>query len=173
MPRRNGIGSHTLPQQGRTDDWITPPHVLKALGEFDLDPCQSLTQPWPCAARGYTIRDDGLRRRWSGCCFVNSPYSRVQPFMERLAEHRNGIGLLFGRTETKMFREHIWEEADAILFLAGRLTFYLPDGTRGKGNSGGPSVLVAYGDKAVRKLRKCLLPGALVTDWEFRTTEGS
>lgn len=67
-----------------------------------------------------------------------------------------------------MFREHIWQEADAILFLAGRLTFYKPDGTRGAGNSGGPSVLVAYGDENVACLQQCGLPGALVTGWEFR-----
>lgn len=167
--KRSGIGSHTLPGRGRTNDWITPRFILKALGRFDLDPCQSLTQPWPCAKRGYTIVDDGLKQDWLGRCFVNPPYgNEAWPFMERLAEHRNGIGLLFGRTETQMFCNHIWQEADGILFLAGRLTFYKPDGTKGAGNSGGPSVLIAYGKQNVEALRTCGLPGALVTGWEFR-----
>jgi hypothetical protein len=168
MPGK-GIGGHTLPNRGRTNDWITPRYVIEALGRFDLDPCQSLTQPWPCARRGYTVVEDGLLQEWYGRCYVNPPYGdEAWPFMERLAKHRNGIGLLFGRTETQMFSKHIWFEADAILFLAGRLTFYRPDGTKAKGNSGGPSVLVAYGGANVDALRKCGLPGALVTGWKVQ-----
>lgn len=170
MVRKSGIGSHTLPGRGQTNDWITPKWLLERLGQFDVDPCQSLTQPWPCAERGYTIVDDGLAQKWlrRERMFVNPPYGEeAWPFMERLAQQRNGIGLLFGRTETKMFSAHIWQEADAILFLAGRLTFFKPDGTKGKGNSGGPSVLVAYGKHNANCLKTCGLPGAFVTGWEF------
>jgi hypothetical protein len=167
-----GIGGHHRGFRGRSNDWITPRYVLQALGRFDLDPCQSLTQPWPCATRGYTVVDDGLLQKWQGRCYVNPPYGdEAWPFLERLAKHRDGIGLLFGRTETRMFREHIWQQADAILFLAGRLTFYRPDGTKGTGNSGGPSVLVAYGRENVECLRRCGLPGALVTGWSVQNIE--
>lgn len=163
-----GIGGHHNPIAD-SHDWITPRHVLDALGRFDLDPCQSLTQPWRCAERGFTIVDDGLKQEWLGRCYVNPPYGKfAMPFLERLASHRNGIGLLFGRTETDMFRSHIWAQADAILFLYGRLTFHKPDGTKAKGNSGGPSVLIAYGQQNVQSLRDCGLPGALVTKWELQ-----
>lgn len=201
MPRKSGIGSHTLPGHGDTDDWITPKYIIDELGPFDLDPCQSLTQPWPCAKKGYTITDDGLSKTWNGFVYVNSPYSNAEPFMQRLAEHKNGIGLLFGRTETAMFRSHIWQEADAVLFVAGRLHFHYPDPSdpqhcslhghvwsgrpespkkiwcrycgMAKGNSGGPSCIVAYGNHAVRRLQdrvrnpNCRIRGALVTDWKF------
>lgn len=30
--KRAGIGSHTLPNRGATNDWITPPHIIEALG---------------------------------------------------------------------------------------------------------------------------------------------
>lgn len=202
MVKRTGIGSHTLPNQGATDDWITPKYLIDDLGPFDLDPCQSLTQPWPCANKGYTIHDDGLSKSWANqFVFVNSPYSRIQPFMARLAEQRYGIGLLFGRTETKMFIDHIWEEATAILFVAGRLHFHYPDPQnpqhchrggehvwtgrpehpkklwccmcgQAKGNSGGPSAFVAYGDRALQRLQQSSVPGALVTQWEFRRHKG-
>lgn len=163
-----GIGSHHSPQAA-THDWITPRELLRTLGDFDLDPCQSMTQPWPCAARGYTVVDDGLQQQWLGRCFVNPPYGKFSlPFMQRLASHGNGIGLLFGRTETELFRSHIWQQADAILFLHGRLTFYKPDGTKAKGNSGGPSVLIAYGKQNVEALRRCNLQGTLVTSWEIQ-----
>lgn len=169
-----GIGGHHRAFRGRSNDWITPRYVLQALGQFDLDPCESLTQPWPCAKRGYTIVDDGLSQEWlkRERVYCNPPYgNEAWPFMERLAQHRNGVGLLFGRTETQMFCQHIWHEADAILFLAGRLTFYLPNGQKAKGNSGGPSVLVAYGKQNVECLRRCGLPGALVTKWQIQNME--
>lgn len=163
---RKGINGHHSPLAA-THDWISPRELLAALGPFDLDPCQSLTQPWLCAKRGYTITDDGLTKRWKGRCYVNPPYGKFAlPFMMKLAEHGNGIGLLFGRTETEMFRTHIWQCADAILFLHGRLTFYRPDGTKAKGNSGGPSVLIAYGKDNVEALQQCKLAGSLVHNWQ-------
>ncbi len=165
--RGRGIGGHTLPNKGQTNDWITPKSLLQKLDKFDLDPCQSLTQPWPCAARGYTINDNGLALPWSGRVFCNPPYGdECWPFLEKLAIHGNGIALVFARTETKFFQLHVWDKADAILFIDGRLTFYMPDGTKGKGNSGGPSVLIAYGKENVEFLRKSKVAGALVADWE-------
>jgi hypothetical protein len=164
-----GIGGHTRPRKGHTNDWITPPHILDALGEFDLDPCECLPQPWPCASRGFTIEDDGLSKDWDGRVYCNPPYGEeAWPFLERMADHGNGISLIFARTETKLFQRHVWNEADGILFLAGRLHFHYPDGTRARGNSGGPSILIGYGEENVDVLRSCGLPGALVTGWELQ-----
>ena len=125
-----GIGGHTLPTRGRTDDWITPKFIIDRLGPFDLDPCQSLTQPWPCAAKGYTVKDDGLKQRWGKTSRVwcNSPYGpEAGPFLDRMAKQRSGISLIFARTETKMFQDSVWQHAHAILFLLGRLHFHYPD----------------------------------------------
>jgi hypothetical protein len=49
---------------GGTDDWITPPGIIEALGPFDLDPCASVGQPWPCATNlpGHLICMHGDRR---------------------------------------------------------------------------------------------------------------
>lgn len=169
MRPSKGIGGHHRGHHGRTNDWITPLPIINALGRFDLDPCQCLQQPWPCAAEGFTVIDNGPAKEWFGRVYCNPPYGdEAWPFLDRLASHRNGIGLLFGRTETQMFRRHIWQQADAILFLAGRLTFFLPDGSKAKGNSGGPSVLVAYGGANVDALRRSGLPGSLVQTWSVQ-----
>lgn len=169
MPHSKGIGGHALPNQGRTNDWITPRYILDALGVFDLDPCECLQQPWPCAKRGYTIKDDGLSHRWAGRVYCNPPYGdEAWPFLERMGQHGDGVSLVFARTETKMFQQHVWQHASAILFLAGRLHFHYPDGRRAKGNSGGPSILIAYGSENVEALRNCRLPGALVTSWQLQ-----
>ena len=43
--------------------------------------------------------------------------------------------MIFARTETAMFFEHVSAKADGVLFLEGRLHFYQVDGTRAKGNA--------------------------------------
>ncbi len=144
-PKRKGIGSHTLPGKGATDSWITPKNIIDALGPFDLDPCSCDPQPWGCAKRCYTIADDGLSKTWYGRVWMNPPYSNCAAWLKRMAQHNEGTALIFARTETKMFFDFVWGKATAVLFLRGRLYFHHPDGTKAKGNAGGPSVLVAYG----------------------------
>lgn len=155
-----GIGSHTLPNRGATDSWITPRHVIDALGAFDLDPCACDPQPWPCASRYFTEAVDGLSQPWHGRVWLNPPYGRqTGVWLQRLADHGTGTALIFARTETAMFVEQVWQRATAVLFLHGRLTFCHPDGTPGKANSGGPSVLVAYGEADAEWLRLAELKG--------------
>jgi hypothetical protein len=71
------------------------------------------------------------------------------------------VVLIFARTETKAFFDYVWDKADAILFLKGRLKFYSIDGKEG-GPAGSPSVLIAYGEAEVETLRNCGLEGKLV-----------
>ena len=149
------VSAHESPIR-KSDDWITPQHILQALGApFDMDPCMSVTQPWPTATMGYTIVDNGLEKDWRGEVWLNPPYSNAKPWIAKLARHNHGIALIFARTETVLWFEHIWPKAAAILFLRGRLYFHRPDGSRavspnGSGNAGAPSVLVAYGKSAAR-----------------------
>ena len=139
-----------------------PPHVLKALGEFDLDPCSSLGRPWDTAKHHFTIEDDGLAQEWFGRVWCNPPYGPgMAPFLKKVVEHGNAIVLIFARTETKAFFEYVWDKADAILFLKGRLKFHTPDGGVG-GTAGSPSVLIAYGDENVKALETCGLDGKLI-----------
>ena len=39
------LSSHQRPHRGATDVWLTPPHMIAALGPFDLDPCAAVDQP--------------------------------------------------------------------------------------------------------------------------------
>lgn len=156
-----GIGGHN-----RTDckeDWLTPPEILAALGRFDLDPCSPLPRPWDTAVRHYTVADNGLAQPWEGRVWLNPPYgTQTGQWMQRLANHGNGIALIFARTETGIFFPWVWEHADAILFLKGRLTFYTKAGERAPHNGGAPSVLIAYGQNNAETLRTCGLEGRLV-----------
>lgn len=126
------------------DEWLTPPEIIKALGPFDLDPCAPVNRPWDMASRHYTVQDNGLTQPWYGRVWLNPPYGRETfTWMERLAEHGNGIALIFARTETKGFHEQIWRKAKAVFFFEGRLKFHYVDGRQG-GTANAPSCLVAY-----------------------------
>lgn len=126
------IGSHHSAAPGSTT-WLTPPHILDALGgwqSFDLDPCAApLPRPWP-TAKAMNAREDanGLMIRWTGRVWLNPPYTtgEVDQWLARMAEHGSGVSLLFARTETETFHRRIWEQASGLLFLEGRLHFHIP-----------------------------------------------
>jgi hypothetical protein len=51
------------PVEGNTNDWLTPPKLLKKLGTFDLDPCGCPGMPWSTATTIYfPPEQDGLNR---------------------------------------------------------------------------------------------------------------
>lgn len=126
-----------------------PPHIVQAMGVFDLDPCSPVNRPWDTAAQHLTIEDDGLSAVWpqEARIWLNSPYgTQCSAWMKKMAKHGNGIALTFARTETKMFFESVWSKAQAVLFIHGRLQFYHVTGEKG-GSAGAPSVLIAYGEE--------------------------
>ena len=143
--------------------WLTPPHILAALGRFDVDPCACMApRPWSTADRHFTREDDGMSRPWYGRVWLNPPYGPpnvIAPWMRRMAEHQFGTALIFARTDTAMFHQFVFGAASAVLFLRGRLFFCRPDGVPAKANSGAPSALVAYGDADAAILEHCHLPG--------------
>ena len=158
------------PNAGQTNDWLTPVALLQRLGTFDLDPCGCPGMPWPTALTTYFLPEhDGLIEPWHGRVFCNPPYGpNVGDWARRMAEHQNGIMLIFARTETTTWQQDIFSFADATLFLAGRVRFYLPTGERGKSGTA-PSVLLAYGQSNVDALRNAGIAGALCAKAEMLT----
>lgn len=156
------IGGHQSAAM-KNDEWLTPPEILSALGAFDLDPCAPVTRPWEMAAQHYTVLDDGLSKPWFGRVLLNPPYGlEAAKWLERLSSHQNGTALIFARTETEMFFDHVWGSARALLFIKGRLHFHYVDGQRAKANSGAPSVLVAYGEENAYSLWQSGIKGRMV-----------
>ena len=159
----NGIGGHTKPNKGENDTWLTPRQLLYAVGSFDLDPCAAPTpRPWPTAQRHIELPEDGLADPWQGRVWLNPPYSTAASWLEKMAFHRNGTALIFARTETEMWQKWVWPFADSVLFIAGRLYFCFPDGSRAPGNAGGPSALIAYTPEDTEILRGSGIAGSLV-----------
>ena len=157
------LGSHQR-TVGESQNWITPRWILDALGRFDLDPAAADPRPWDCAKVSFST--GGLDRPWAGRVFLNPPFDRyiVGRWISKLAEHGNGVALLHVRTEAAWF-EPVWRHASALLFLADRLYFHHPDGTRASANSGAPACLVAFGSDNAEILRTCRIPGYLLETW--------
>lgn len=163
-----GIGGHHSPRS-KTDEWLTPPSILSALGgwqSFGLDPCAPIARPWPTARHHYTVEDNGLLLSWRGFgrIWLNPPYSTeaLRCWLARMAAHDHGTALIFARTETATFFDHVWASAAAVLFVKGRLNFHYVDGRRADKNSGAPSVLVAYGMDDADILAGCSIAGQFV-----------
>lgn len=182
-----------------TVEYITPPEITDVLGPFGTDPCSPQGRPWDTAKIHYTKADDGLQQLWYDRVWLNPPYGSYEimaPWLSRLSGHGNGIALLFARTETNLYFDYVWNTADSILFMKGRLTFYIHYPTRLmycqamilhnrgvvkrfqkeaeflqeqilKGNiwgpamsdSGGATVLIAYGDENVGRLEDSGIDG--------------
>jgi hypothetical protein len=159
-PDRVAYGGHENSRAG-TVVWLTPPHIIDALGPFDLDPCGATG--WTTAKRHILLPQDGLRTPWEGRVWLNPPYSsEAWRWLNRLADHGHGTALIFARTETDGFFRTVWQRATALLFLHGRLTFHHANGKPAKATAGAPSVLVAYGETDAKRLQICGLNGTFV-----------
>ena len=150
--------------------WLTPPHIIQALGPFDLDPCCPPTMPWRTATRMVCRPDDGLAVDWTGQrVWCNPPYGReAVPFLRKMAENKTGGGgilLYFSRTDSSMWHDLIFPNAWGILFLRGRIKFCRPDGTPAN-TACAPSALVAYSERDFARLRDAGLAGAFLRVYE-------
>ena len=144
------------------DEWLTPPEIIKSLGEFDLDPCSPIERPWDTAKHHFNINDNWLTKEWFGRVWCNPPYGKYTTlFLKKAANHGNCIALTFARTETNMFFDNVWYNANAVLFIKGRLKFYHVTGKQGD-SAGAPSVLIAYGKENAEILSNSTIRGKYI-----------
>lgn len=165
------MGFNTLPTLATKDEWLTPPELIKALGEFDLDPCapHRSKRPWPTAKQHFSGMcwqsggEDvcGLREPWHGRVWLNPPYGKETfIWLEKLSKHRNGVALIFARTDTKGFHREIFAKAHSVFFLAGRIRFYHVTGEIGD-TPNAASCLVSYSPEDTDSVKKSGLKGKL------------
>ena len=124
------------PEGWSSDHWETPWGVVKELeaefGVFDLDPC--CTQATAKAPAFYTQEDDGLSKSWFGRVFLNPPYSKPAPWLEKAwSTTRSGsavlvVALLPVRTDTRWFHSFVKDRAE-VRFIKGRVKFIGWQGT--------------------------------------------
>ena len=146
-----------------SDEWYTPKSLIDSLGTFDLDPCAPMKPLWKTAKVMFNKDEDGLSKDWFGRVWLNPPYSRplIDLFVKKMAEHNNGIALLYNRCDSKMFQDVIFKKATAMLFMRHRIKFYKPDGTVG-GSPGCGSILIAFGEGNAETLKYCGIEGKFI-----------
>lgn len=146
-----------------SDEYYTPPHIIEALGHFDLDPATPKNPKWRTADVMFTKEDDGLSKPWFGRVFLNPPYSKplVTQFMEKMAEHNNGIALIVPKLGTKMFREVIYPSCSAIYILNERIKFFDENWVQQKSPIC-QSMLVAFGEENKTAIQQSGLKGMML-----------
>lgn len=143
-------GSH----EGLTNTWFTPKNIISKLGYFDLDPCTQSYRPFDIAKHNYCEDKgiNGLREKWRGRVFLNPPYGKkIYLWLRKFNRHKNGIALVFARTET-IWAQEIMKRCEGILFIKGRLSFLRWNGEKSS-NAGTGSMLLAYGKENIEALR--------------------
>lgn len=134
-----------------SDDYYTPKWIFDTLElHFDLD-VASPPHPThvPCD-RYYTQADDGLTQPWHGRVWLNPPYSKPSPWVERFCAHANGVALL--PTSNGQWWRSLWQQHKVQFVPMKPIRFIAGDG-RKIGTMPLPVWLVAIGDDNVAALQ--------------------
>lgn len=121
------IGKHST-RDPYKDEQYTPKWLFDRMGiRFDLDVAAPIggAKDVP-ASKYYTKEDDGLVQSWQGFIFMNPPYSKSKPWVEKFINHNNGIALL-PFSKAQWFWD-LWELADGISLVKQDVKFTRPDG---------------------------------------------
>jgi hypothetical protein len=155
------------PGNGGTPEWYTPPAIFNALGlTFDLDPCAPAlpAAAWIPARQRYTSPQDGMALPWHGRIWLNPPYAReTAHWIGRLAEHGDGIALVFARIDTPWW-QNAARAAHAVCFIAGRVEFIPGHHRTERSRAGAGSCLLAYGDACALALARSGLGTTMIAE---------
>ena len=121
---------HRSLYSSRSEEWSTPRAFFEQLDKefrFTLDPCA--TRSNRKCTRYFTRRQDGLKQDWDKQrVFCNPPYGRpMQAWAQKcFIASRSGalvVLLAHARTDTRWFHDWVYDKADEIRFVRGRLRF--------------------------------------------------
>jgi hypothetical protein len=80
----------------------------------------------------------------------------------QVCRDKRGVALIFARTDTKGFHDHIFGQAKAIYFLKGRVKFHREDGSCPKNGPAAPSCFVMHTEEDTEAVLKSGLAGSLM-----------
>lgn len=134
-------------------DWETPQEFFDNLNnEFDFELDAFASDKNAKCKHFFTERDDSFQQDWTKykSIFINPPYtSKVQDEVlkkinDTISSNWRGVIVLLipARTDTKRWHDYIFNKADDIRFIKGRLRFEV-DGIP-RGSSTFPSAVIVY-----------------------------
>jgi hypothetical protein len=115
------------------DELYTPKFIFDALKlEFDLDVCCPPQGPlYTPAKKFYSLLDDGLNSNWSGRVWMNPPFSKPSPWIDKWLDHNNGLALTLIGGNGKWLNK-LWASEAAALLLQPNCPFINEDGIEKK-----------------------------------------
>ena len=135
-----------------SDEHYTPKAVFDALGlTFDLDvaaPHGGLDTV-PALASFCSCCKPALDQAWHGLVWMNPPFSKPSPWVDKFIENGNGIALCV--VSKSIWFNKLWNAADAIVPFPRNWKFTRPDGS--SKTISFQSFLFAMGEPAAKALR--------------------
>lgn len=133
------------------DSWFTPTWLFDQMAlTFDLDVCAPRNSEHRTVPAGsyYTEDDDGLTSPWHGLVWCNPPYSKPEPWADKMIGHGNGV-LLTHMPNNAAWAVRAQRAADAVRLIQS-MHFVRPNGATQR--PGYSLMLLAYGDLAAKAL---------------------
>ena len=113
------------------DELYTPKKVFDALkAKFDLDVCAPHDQTYSSvpAEKWFCICcADGLVDEWHGMVWMNPPFSKPSPWVDKFLSHANGIALL-PLSGNSQWWQRIWKSEATCIMIPPNLGFTNPQG---------------------------------------------
>jgi len=144
-------------------DWETPQGLFDNLNnEFDFELDAFASDKNAKCKHFFTERDDSFQQDWTKykSIFINPPYtSKVQDEVlkkinDTISSNWRGVIVLLvpARTDTKRWHDYIFNKADDIRFIKGRLRFEV-DGVP-RGSSTFPSAVIVYDSRNKKEVNQ-------------------
>lgn len=116
------------PDYAPNDDIWTPEWIFEQLKvTFDLDVASSpLTTNVPAKNK---LTEKGLEAEWFGKIWMNPPYSKVTPWIEKWRKHGNGLGIV-PIAKAQWFFDLWHDEKVKIGILNHHIKFIRPNGEK-------------------------------------------
>lgn len=129
--------------QSKTVEWGTPQDLFNELNDawhFTVDVAADNMNHK--IKNYYDKGANGLKQDWTGeMVWCNPPYGReIKDWVKKAYESKaNTVMLLPARTDVKWFHEYVYEKANYVIFIKGRLKF-----GGSKNNAPFPSMIVIF-----------------------------
>ena len=100
--------------------------------EFELDVASpKYNTTYVPAKHKYTIEDDALTQEWFGLVWMNPPFSKPSPWVDKWLAHANGIALL-PLSGNSQWWQRMWRSEASVIMMRPNIGFFDTEGEEKK-----------------------------------------